>query len=278
MTIRHWTNHLSRVFGKFANTAFPGPVQRCVNSAYTSLMDVDLSEFDTAGSYKTLNALFTRELVKKRAFDGSAETFIAPADSLITEQGGLERDRLLQIKGMDYSMRDLLTEAAGHVDDMLDGDFVNFYLSPRDYHRYHAPAAFDLRKLIHVPGRLYPVNMPSLKKRKNLFVTNERVILECGHDAGSVFYLAFIAATNVGDMLFECEPRVETNTNSVSVSVYEYEAKRINKGDCLGCFKMGSSVVMVLQKDFLELRTTLNQKVRFGDIVGQVRNGTTLDR
>jgi transcription antitermination factor NusG len=89
---------------------------------------------------------------------------------------------------------------------------MNFYLSPKDYHRYHAPCDFKLLKLIHVPGKLYPVNLKYLKKEFELFVQNERVILECERD-GKIFYMVFVGALNVGQMVFEFENRVETNTN-----------------------------------------------------------------
>ncbi len=276
MSNRHWTNSLSRLFGKFADTTFPQPMQRLINTLYVFFLKVDLRDFADAGSYKTLNALFTRKFVNDKHVDECADHVISPVDSLITGQGKLNSDILLQIKGREYSLKELLTEHAEYCDRMFNGDFVTFYLSPSDYHRYHAPAAFYVKKLIHVPGKLYPVNAPSARKRKNLFVQNERVILECAHEAGNFFYLIFVAALNVGKMVFEFEPRVETNTTITSVQVYTYGNMPIRQGECLGYFKMGSTVVMVSQKGFLELRTTVNQKVKCGDIVAQVKTGTSM--
>ncbi len=264
MNKRHWTNAISGLFGGIARTAFPGPIQRAINRLYAASMNVDLSDFNRIDDYATLDALFTRKLTKKRRFDDDPNTIISPADSFITASGRLRRDLLLQVKGMGYSVKDLLTGSARHLDDMMDGDYINFYLSPRDYHRYHAPASLRVERLIHVPGRLHPVNPPSLRKRKDLFPRNERVVLECEHESGGLLYLVFVGATMVGGMTFEFEPRVRTNTSSRSVKVYDYEDQRIVKGDCIGCFHMGSSIVMISGKDFLEIMAPLNRKIRFG--------------
>lgn len=234
-------------------------------------MDVDLSDFDDVRSFPSLNALFVRTLVKPRIVDSDPNKIISPADSLITGLGKLRDDTLLQVKGMPYSVGELLTENAAHTDVLVDGDYINFYLSPRDYHRYHAVTDFRLTALIHVPGYLYPVDAPSLRKRKNLFVRNERVVLECQHPTGNIFYLAFVGATNVGKIVFQFEKRLQTNTDSTSVQVYKYENEWKKKGECLGWFEMGSSVVLVAQKDFLVLETKTNDKVRFGDPIARIK-------
>lgn len=270
MPIQHWTNSMSNLFGEFANKKFPSPIQRLINKLYAAFLNLDLSEFHDVGSYESLNALFTRNLIRERAFDDNPSLMISPVDSLITVQGQLKNDTLLQIKGIEYSINRLLTKHATHLPHILNGDFITFYLLPANYHRYHAPTSFQLKKLIHVPGMLYPVRLQSVKKRKSLFVQNERVVLECEHQTGNIFYLVFIGATNVGKMVFHFEPGVETNTTR-SVQVYEYAKKLFYKGECLGYFKMGSTVVMVSQKNFLELNARINQKVKFGDVVAQIK-------
>src|ERR1700704_3826873 len=95
---RHWTNRVSRVFGRFAGTTFPRPIQYLVNMTYVRLMGLDLSDFNATHSYATLNALFIRKLVKPRVFNADPNRLISPADALITAQGQLLGDTLLQIK------------------------------------------------------------------------------------------------------------------------------------------------------------------------------------
>jgi phosphatidylserine decarboxylase len=180
----------------------------------------------------------------------------------------------MQIKGMNYNVEKLLTNhiSSENIQRLEDGNYMNFYLSPKDYHRYHASFDCKIKKLIHVPGVLYPVNFTYLKKQDDLFVQNERVILECETFDNRLFYMIFVGALNVGQMIFEFEPKVQTNTNNQEIKVYEYENQLLNKGDCIGWFKMGSTVVMVWEKDLINLNDLVNKKVNFGTIVGNIYN------
>ncbi|PUE64484.1 phosphatidylserine decarboxylase [Arcobacter caeni] len=260
----HITNLISLNFGKFAKKEFPSFIQKIINASYVKLMGLNMSEFKHSRYYKSLNDLFTRELIIKRVIDENKNVIISPTDSLITQCGEIKNDIALQIKGMQYSVEELLTYyCSSNFEKVKDGSFMNFYLSPKDYHRYHAPCDFKLLKLIHVPGKLYPVNLKYLNKEFELFVQNERVILECETN-GKIFYMVFVGALNVGQMVFEFEDRVETNTNAKEMKVYTYENIEITKGECLGYFKMGSTVVMIWEKEMVELEDLLDKNVRFG--------------
>ena len=260
----HITNLISLYFGKFAKKEFLSPIQKLINSTYVRLMGLNMSEFKHSRYYKSLNDLFTRELIIKRVIDENKNVIISPTDSLITQCGEIKNDIALQIKGMQYSVEELLTYyCSSNFEKVKDGSFMNFYLSPKDYHRYHAPCDFKLLKLIHVPGKLYPVNLKYLNKEFELFVQNERVILECETN-GKIFYMVFVGALNVGQMVFEFEDRVETNTNAKEMKVYTYENIEITKGEYLGYFKMGSTVVMLWEKEMVELQDLLDKNVRFG--------------
>lgn len=262
----HITNLISQCFGKFAKKEFPSFFQSFINNSYVKLMGLDMSEFRHPKYYKSLNDLFTRELAIAREIDLDSNSMISPTDSFVTECGRLKKETLLQIKGMEYDVEELLTYNVGsNIDKVIDGDFMNFYLSPKDYHRYHAPTSFKITKLIHVPGKLYPVNIPYLKKEIDLFCQNERVILECVGKDEKLFYMVFVGALNVGQMVFDFEPNVETNINTNEVKVYTYKDKEVKKGDCLGYFKMGSTVVMIWEKASVELLNLTNQKISFGD-------------
>ncbi len=264
----HITNKISQAFGKFASKKFAKPIQSVINNGYVKILGLNMDEFRAPSTYESLNALFTRELVKPRDIDTSDENFISPADSFVTESGKLQVDKLLQIKGMRYSIDGLLTKYISRENRLkiYDGEFMNFYLSPKDYHRYHAPYTFKVNKLIHVPGKLYPVNIPYLKKEQDLFIKNERVVIEAESN-GKIFYLVYVGALNVGEMVFTFEPRVETNKVAGEPIVYEYDDLYVNKGDCMGYFKMGSTVLMMWEKDMVDLKNLVNHKVSFGNIV-----------
>lgn len=268
----HITNRISQIFGKFASKKFPKPIQKIINQAYVKFLGLDMSEFRNPSDYESLNALFTRALERPRDIDQSDQNFISPADSFITEAGTLQNDTLMQIKGMHYSVEKLLTNHidSNNLEKVRSGEFMNFYLSPKDYHRYHASYDCKVTKLIHVPGVLYPVNFTYLKKQNDLFVQNERVILECLTNEGKVFYMVFVGALNVGQMVFEFEPKVQTNTDQENIQVYEYENLYLKKGDCIGYFKMGSTVVMVWEKGLTNLESLVEQKVSFGTIISKI--------
>ena len=266
----HITNLISLNFGKFAKKQFPSFIQKFINASYVKLMGLNMSEFKNAIYYKSLNDLFTRELIIKREIDANEDVIISPTDSLITQCGQIKDDIALQIKGMEYSIEELLTYyCTSNFEKVKNGSFMNFYLSPKDYHRYHAPCDFKLLKLIHVPGKLYPVNLKYLNKEFELFVQNERVVLECERN-GKIFYMVFVGALNVGQMVFEFENRVETNTNAKEIKVYTYENIEITKGECLGYFKMGSTVVMLWEESMVELQDLLNKDIKFGQKIAKI--------
>lgn len=269
---RHITNIISQQFGRFASKEFPRWFQTIVNRAYVSIMGLDMHEFYAPSTYRSLNALFTRRLKRSRRFSNDADDFISPCDSLITECGDLDATRALQIKGMSYCVKALL---GSEIDEknkarMEHGQFMNFYLSPRDYHRYHVPTNMKVHKAVHIPGKLYPVNIPSLNKRADLFVENERVVLECESQQGVLFYLVLVGALNVGKMRIRFEPRIQTNANAQHPTAYTFDNLYLNKGDDFGCFEMGSTIVLVTEKEGMKFIVEAGQKVRFGDTIAKL--------
>jgi phosphatidylserine decarboxylase len=269
----HITNKISKLFHKFATKEFPPKIQSIINNGYVNILGLDMGEFDDPSSYKTLNKLFTRELVNPRNIDTTPNNFISPADSFVSQCGTIDDETALQIKGMRYSVKELLTThvASENFSKLKDGEFMNFYLSPKDYHRYHLNYDCQITKLIHVPGKLYPVNFTYLNKQESLFVENERVIMECKTQNDEFFYMVFVGALNVGKMVFTFEDKVNTNSDTTTTQVYEYENLHMSKGDCLGYFEMGSTVLMFWQKDMVELENIINNKVRFGDIIANIK-------
>lgn len=268
---QHFTSALSQAFGRFASKKHNSKVQNFINSTYVRMMGLDMSEFKSYQSYESLNALFTRHFVTMRTFSTSANEVISPCDSLITQWGTMEETRALQIKGMSYDVNAFLGE---DIDDaskeaIRDGSFVNFYLSPRDYHRYHVPMDMQVVKAVHIPGKLYPVNIPTLKNKVDLFIENERVVLECLSAGGKRFFLVLVGALNVGQMEVSFEPKIRTNTISTP-SVYKYENLRLKKGDDFGCFKMGSTIIMLCEKEMCKWNVTTGENIRFGQTIAKM--------
>jgi len=128
MNKRHITSLISQNFGKFASKEFPSWFQSIVNQTYVSLMGLDMSDFYPANTYKSLNALFTRNLRVKREFSLDGKEFISPCDSLISEAGIITDDYALQIKGMHYKCSDFIGDGFNTKEKQIieDGNFINF--------------------------------------------------------------------------------------------------------------------------------------------------------
>lgn len=266
---RELTSAISQLFGKFASKEFSKPMQTFINSSYINMMGLDMSEFADASSYRSLNALFTRKLLKDREFSHSSSDFISPCDSLITECGDIKNDTALQIKGMSYSCYDFLGPLFSQEEKEIikDGKFINFYLSPKDYHRYHIPTDLKVLKVAHIAGKFYPVNIASLKKRINLFIENERVVLLCESSSGKKFYMVLVSALNVGVMRVAFDGQIQTNADITKPTLYSYENLYLSKGEDFGCFEMGSTIVILAQKDMLDLKVKTNQKVKYAQSI-----------
>ena len=268
---KHYTSIVSSGFGKFASKAFPSIIQHIINSGYVKLMGLDMSEFKEPSAYPTLNKLFTRALEAPRALPEDKNALISGVDALITDAGTVTDGKAYQIKGMSYEIDELFGEhhkdAAAKVEG---GEFINFYLSPKDYHRYHMPMKLKINSLTHIPGKHYPVNFPLLRNKHDLFLENERVIIECEDEKGRMQVLVLVAALNVGQMVVTFEEKVRTNSEIREPVHYDYEDLWIERGDSYGWFEMGSTILTFSEKGSIFPEVSINQKTSFADVLGKV--------
>ena len=272
MSKKHYTSIASSLFGKFANKEYPASIQNSINKAYVKSMGLDMSRFDAPQSYKSLNKLFIRALKKMPKFDKKDSVIISPVDALITDFGEITQGKAYQIKGMSYDIEGLLGDNYTKDISFLEGgNFVNFYLSPKDYHRYHIPTNLQVLNATHIPGKLYPVNMPLLRNKLNLFIENERVVLECITKDSKRVFMVLVGALNVGKMALTFDDRIQTNASAKEVTHYKYDDLKFTKGDLFGWFEMGSTIVMFTENGFASFdKLHINQKVTFGDTIGKV--------
>ena len=270
---RHYSSAISSLFGRFAGHRFPAPVQRMINRGYVRLMGLDMREFEAPEHYESLNALFTRALKARREMDPDPSVVVAPCDALISDRGEIREGQAYQIKGMPYDTAALLGEAYGEEAESLEGGaYANFYLSPRDYHRYHTPFDLSVEGVVHLPGKLYPVNMPLLKNKLNLFIENERVVIAARDAKKRRHFLILVGALNVGKMVVTFEPRIHTNASARRPTVYRYEeAKNLAKGELFGWFEMGSTIVMLSEPGSIEYDLQIGQKVAFAQAIGRLK-------
>ncbi|EFC32785.1 phosphatidylserine decarboxylase [Campylobacter jejuni] len=255
----------SRLFGFVAGIKFPKIIQKIINKNYVKYFKIDMSEFKTPCEYESLNALFTRTLQISRKLQ---EGFISPSDGKILECGSTflanEEHFAFSIKGHTYGVQELLKDSF-EKDELKNGlDYVNIYLSPKDYHRYHSPCDMRILSATYTNGTLYSVNEKHLKRISNLYIKNERVSLKCQNEKG-IFWLIFIGAQNVGKMRFNFDTSIQTNAKSSHNFTRKYENLNFKKGEELGNFELGSTIVLISQKGLLNFNLKAGKSVKFGE-------------
>nr|WP_315250665.1 archaetidylserine decarboxylase [uncultured Duganella sp.] len=202
-------------------------------------------------NYKTFNEFFTRAL-RPDARPLANAAYICPVDGRISQFGDIEDDQIFQAKGHKFSTTALVGGDAQLAAQFQHGSFANLYLSPRDYHRIHMPIDGKLTRMIYVPGELFSVNPTTARGIPGLFARNERVV--CVFDtAHGPFVMTLVGATIVGSMATVWHGVVNP-PRLPQVTEWNYGDQNIvlKKGDELGRFLLGSTVVMLFQKDVLK--------------------------
>lgn len=269
---KHYSSIISNGFGKFASKAFPTPIQKVINHGYVKLMGLDMSEFKNPSAYPTLNKLFTRSFEQTREISEDEKIMISPVDALVTDFGAIVDGKAYQIKGMEYNIEELFGAYHKEATKMVEGgQFVNLYLSPKDYHRYHMPHTLKIESLTHIPGKLYPVNFPLLRHKKNLFIENERVIIECKDKEENTYVMVLVGALNVGKMIVTFEENIKTNSNIREPQHYSYEDLWLQRGELFGWFEMGSTLLLFSEKETFVPQLMINQKVKFAEPIGTIK-------
>jgi phosphatidylserine decarboxylase len=201
-------------------------------------------------SYKSFNEFFTRPL-KDGARPLAAADFISPVDGAISQFGPIERDQIFQAKGHSYSTTALVGGDRDLAAQFENGSFATLYLSPRDYHRIHMPCAGRLTRMIYVPGELFSVNPTTARGVPGLFARNERVVCVFESEFGP-FVLTLVGATIVGSMATVWHGQINPPRPGV-IREWHYDEQNIvlQKGEEMGRFLLGSTVVLLFPKDSL---------------------------
>jgi phosphatidylserine decarboxylase len=230
---------------------------------------VDMSQAQQSDpfAFPTFNAFFTRAL-KPGARSAPADplAIASPADGRISQLGAIRAGRILQAKGQDFTVAELLGDEAAAA-PYTNGLFVTVYLSPRDYHRVHAPLAGTLTETLHIPGRIFSVAPFAVERVPRLFARNERLVCHFESDHGP-WCLVLVGAMLVSG--------VETVWSGVEIPPYasaivrkDWRGRgiRLNRFDELGRFNMGSTAILLLPKDNAQLDPSL--AIEAAVLVGQ---------
>ncbi len=268
---RHW---FTAVIWRIARIRHTG-TKNFLITKFASAFDVDLEvvKLNVPDDFATFNDFFIRELADDaRPIDDDHDAIVSPVDGTVSFAGTIHGDSIFQAKGIDYSLGDLLATDIVEAEHYVGGNFATVYLAPYNYHRVHAPIAGELVAARYVPGDLFSVNKATVSHLDGLFRRNERLVMHF-RTANGPAVLVFVGALNVGSISTpwtgEIRPR---KTGVVDVLDLSGHPTQVQKGDLLGWFNMGSTVILLLPKgtcawdDDLEPGETLKMGVEIGEL------------
>ena len=237
-------------------------------------VDMQAAREETAEGYQNFNAFFTRSLkTHLRQITALPLGIASPADGTLGQFGSMDSDTLVQAKGHRYKLHELLGGNAERARDFINGEYATIYLSPRDYHRVHMPLSGTLREMIYIPGKLFSVNNVTTGTVTRLFARNERVICRFDTDQGPMA-IVLVGAMIVSSIHTVWHGPVCPHTRQVQTFIYEETdgaAIRLNKGDELGHFRLGSTVIILFGPNQMQWDETITSgtTVKFGEPIGR---------
>lgn len=266
---------ISRLAGKVASTKY-APVKNNFINWFVDKYEVDMSEAaeQNPTAYATFNDFFTRALKDgARPIVEDSKMMCSPVDGAVSQLGKIKQGQIFQAKGQSFNVNELLGGDAALAEPFIDGDFATIYLSPKDYHRIHMPITGTLKKMVYVPGKLFSVNPVTAQKVPNLFARNERVVAIFDTEIGP------IAMVLVGAMIVAS---VETTwaglvapmrKNVVHFDYANQESITIEKGQEMGRFKLGSTVVLCVPPNTIDFEDELSAEspVRMGEAFAKLK-------
>lgn len=253
-------------------TRLRGPMVHPMIEFFIKRFKVDMSEaaYENTKVYATFNEFFTRPLKDTaRPIVPGKNTIACPADGTVSQAGKIQQRQIFQAKGHYYTTTELLGGDAVMAGLFENGHFATIYLAPNNYHRVHMPLHGLLKKMVHVPGRLFSVAPWTVKSIPGLFTSNERVGCVFATEAGPIG-LVLVGAINVAAIETVWAGLI-TPPKGKKISDFEYDHTRkiIAKGDEMGRFNMGSTVIFLAGKNIKLLqKVRAGQTVKMGELIG----------
>lgn len=265
---------VTQLAGKFADSEAMPAVKNRVVKWFVRHYGVDMSEAvePDPTAYPSFNAFFTRALKPGvRPLAEGESVVISPVDGAMSQLGQINSDRVFQAKGQSFSLLELLGGDGARAEPFAEGEFATIYLAPKDYHRIHMPLAGTLREMVHVPGKLFSVNPVTAQNVPNLFARNERVVSIFDTEFGPMA-MVLVGAMIVGSVETTWAGVVAPGGREVSGTRYDTLKTpiRFDKGDEMGRFRLGSTVILVFPKGVARWDPGMDaaSNVRLGDALG----------
>lgn len=244
---------LSRLVGKIADCTTPW-VKNTFITQFAKKYRINMQDalIEEPTDYPSFNAFFTRALKDDvRPIDHEIASIVSPADGAISQIGNIDHGRIFQAKGRGYGLSTLLGGYEHLATPFKNGYFATIYLSPRDYHRVHMPIKGTLIETVYVPGDLFSVNQTTAENVDQLFARNERLVTIFDTEAGPM------AMVLVGAMVVAGIETVWSGQEAPAIKkpVLTHFTPQISdpiiidKGDEMGRFKLGSTVVLLFGPD-----------------------------
>lgn len=265
---------LSRLLGKLAKSECVW-LKNLLISAFIRhyKIDMELALETDPHKYANFNSIFTRALrADARPIAPDEQAIISPVDACISQFGAINKGQLIQAKGVTFDLQALLsTQLKKYADQLLDGNFITLYLSPSDYHRIHMPIDGKLLAMAHIPGKLFSVNSCAVDNIPQLFARNERVAAIFATKAGPIA-VVMVGAMLVASIKVRWEKAVIAPAKTVKVWDYSEQDIKFARGDEIGHFEFGSTVIVVLPKNSIDWAKELqiNSKVKMGQGLGML--------
>ena len=268
---RFW---LTAVIFRIARIRTPA-IKNFLISRFISLYDVETDEVELniPAGFETFNDFFIRELEHNaRPIDATPGSIVSPADGTVSRSGRMLAGSVMQAKGIDYTLEDLLTTDLEKAAALADGSFATIYLAPYNYHRVHAPFDGKVIAARYVPGDLFSVNAATAEYVPGLFRRNERLVLHIETSLGPAA-LILVGALNVGSISTPWSGQIRPRKNGgVETIDLRNGPDKINKGDLIGWFNMGSTVIILMPEHACEWHDDLEpgKTVRMGESIGRI--------
>ncbi len=259
----------------FHVTRLKGPIVAPMIRAFVKAYRVDMQDavIEDINAYPTFNDFFIRALKPEaRPVVDHSQALASPVDGTVSQCGPIAFDHLFQAKNQCYSMQDLLGGDRLLARLFEGGRFATIYLAPYNYHRIHMPIDGRLKKMIHVPGRLFSVAPWTVRAVPRLFARNERVVCLFSTPAGPMAMI-LVGAINVAAIETAWHGLV-TPPKGRKISEYDYDHadKHYARGEEMGRFNMGSTVILLTtEKVNWGSHMQPGQDLKMGEMIGAWR-------
>jgi phosphatidylserine decarboxylase len=266
---------LSRFAGGLATSEAPW-LRDMLIRRFVAAYGVNLDEAARGiGEFESFNDFFTRELKPgARPLADAAKFILSPADGAVSQLGSIAGGRIIQAKGRDYSVAEILGGGAEDAARFEGGRFITIYLSPKDYHRVHMPARGTLAKTSYIPGDLFSVNTATAEGVDRLFARNER--LSCRFDGPDGHFASIMVGAMIVAGIDTVWPnQFRTHADAPVHEDFAQQGRSFAAGDEMGRFYLGSTAVLLFEPGRVAWRADLKagDPLRMGEAIAQRLTG-----